>query len=99
MCTNNGCQFRSCSDSLSGSIFCKSIYDTSQSQITEHFKTSIESFPTSTFMSNNLSSEELFASTSANRYYDSDQSPSTNDTHQMSSNFVLSYKWNSMAIF
>lgn len=44
VCERNDCQFKHCSDSLFGFIFCTSISNTSQDQITEHFTTSQESF-------------------------------------------------------
>lgn len=92
MCRNSGCRFRRCSDSFRGSIFCKSISDTSQSQITEHLTTSQESFSASTLLSSHSISDELFVSTSTTGNYDTDQSPSTNDTQQLSSNLILSYR-------
>lgn len=39
MCTIQKCQFRGCSDSFNGSIFCKSIPDNSTVQITENLTT------------------------------------------------------------
>lgn len=39
MCTIQKCQFRGCSDSFHGSIFCKSIPDNSTVQITENLTT------------------------------------------------------------
>lgn len=92
MCENNDCQFRRCSDTLRGSIFCKSISDTSQRQITEIFTTSQESVSASTFLSNHSTSEKLFASTSTTGSYDRDQSSLTNYTERMSSNVALLYK-------
>lgn len=86
MCTNNECQFRRCSDPLRGSIFCRSL---SQSQRPEIFTTSQESFSSSTCMLNHLTSE-LFAANSTTGSCDKDQLPSTSNTLQMSSNFVLS---------
>lgn len=90
MCRNSDCRFRRCSDSFRGSIFCKSI--SSQSQITEHLTTSQESFSASTLLSSHSISEELFVSTSTTGNYDTDQSPSANDTQQLSSNLILSYR-------
>lgn len=92
MCTETDCWFRPCSDFLNSSIYCKSITDTSHSQITESIKTSQGEFSASTFMSNHFTSREVVVSNSTTEYYDSDQSPSTNDTQQMSSNFVPSNK-------
>lgn len=77
---------------LNSSIYCKSITDTSHSQITESIKTSQGEFSASTFMSNHFTSREVVVSNSTTEYYDSDQSPSTNYTQQMSSNFVPSNK-------
>lgn len=92
VCERNDCQFMHCSDSLFGSIFCKSISNTSQDQITEHFTTSQESFSASTLLSNHSTSDEFFVSTSTAGNYDTGQSQSTNDTQQMSSNLNLSYR-------
>lgn len=86
MCTNKDCQFRSCSDSIRGSIFCRSL---SQSQRPEIFTTSQGSFSSSTSMSNNFTSEELYAANSTTASFDKDQLPSTSNTLQMSSNSVL----------
>lgn len=83
MCTEKDCRFRRCSDLLNSSIYCNST-NNFQSHITGHLTTSA-----STFMSNHLTSEELFASTASTRYYATDPSPSTNYTQQMSSNFFM----------
>lgn len=71
MCVNQDCQFRRCSDSLSGSIFCKSISNTLQSQITE-----------------NGTTPHLFASSSTTGNYDKDSLALTNNTLQMSGNYM-----------
>lgn len=92
MCTEKNCRFMACSDFLDSSIYCKSISDTSHCQITEHLTTSQGGSSASTSMSNHLTSEEVFVSTSTTGYYDSHQSPSTDDKEQMSSNLVLSCK-------
>lgn len=80
------------SDFLDSSIYCKSISDNSHCQVMEHLTTSQGGFSASTSMSNQLTSEEVFVSTSTTGYYDSHQSPSTDDKEQMSSNLVLSCK-------
>lgn len=92
MCRNSGCRFRRCSDSFRGSIFCKSISDTSQSQITEYLTTSHGSFSASTLLSNHPTSEEPVVSTSTTKNYHTDQLASTNVTQQMPSNLILPYK-------
>lgn len=88
MCKENDCRFRPCSDFLDSSIYCKNMSDTSHCQIKEHLTSLQRGFSASTFMSNHLISEEMFVSTSTTGY-DSDQSPSTNDTQPMSSNFLF----------
>lgn len=92
MCERNNCEFIPCSNLLSGSIFCKSISVTSQSQITEHLTTLHGSFSASTLLSNHPTSEELVVSTSTTKNYHTDQLASTNDTQQMPSNLILPYK-------
>lgn len=62
MCTETDCRFRPCSDFLNSSIYCKSITDTSHSQITESIKTSQGEFSASTFMSNHFTSREVVVS-------------------------------------
>lgn len=92
MCTEKNCRFRPCSDFLDSSIYCKSITNNSYCQITEHLTTSQGGFSASTSMSNHLTSEEVFVSTSTTGYYDSHQSPSTYDRQLMSSNLVLAWE-------
>lgn len=85
MCTEKICRFRRCSDLLNSSIYCNST-NNFHSHITGHLTTSHGRFSASTFMSNHLTSEELFASTASTRYSATDPSPSTHYTQQMSSN-------------
>lgn len=85
MCTEKICRFRRCSDLLNSSIYCNST-NNCHSHITGHLTTSQGRFSASTFMSNHLTSEELFASTASTRYSATDPSPSTHYTQQMSSN-------------
>lgn len=87
MCGKNDCKFRRCSDKINSSIFCKNISDESKGETT-----SKETVSASTLMSIFSTSDEILALTSTAGYYDTDQLPSTNDTQQMSSNFILSYK-------
>lgn len=84
-CRKKVCSFKNCHDLLNSSIFC-------QTQVTANIITSQESFSTSTLMLIHSTSEEPFASTSTTGNYDTNQSPSSNDTQQMSSNFILSHK-------
>lgn len=92
MCGSNNCYFTDCSSSLNGPIFCKSISNTSQAQITEHLPTSHESFSTSTLLSTHSTAAKPFVSTSTATNYYTDQLPSTNDTQQIPSNSTLSYR-------
>lgn len=98
MCTEKNCHFRSCSDFLDSPIYCKSMSDISHCPITEDLTSLQGGFSASTFMSNHLTSE-VFFSTSTTGYYDSDQSSSTNGTQQMSSNFVLLYQRKIVVVF
>lgn len=86
MCTNKDCLFRRCSDLLNGSIYCQSIWDTSQGQITKHLTTSQGVFSASTFISNSSASQKLFVSTSTTGNNDKDLSV-TNE----SGNYILFY--------
>lgn len=87
MCERNDCQFKRCYDLSASSIFCKNISDEFQGQTTSR-----ETVTASTFMSHHSTSDEILALTSTAGSYDTDQLPSTNDTQQMSSNFILFYK-------
>lgn len=87
VCGKIECKFRRCSDMINSSIFCKNIPDESKGETT-----SKETVSASTLMSNHSTSGEILAFTSTAGYYDTDQLPSTNDTQQMSSSFILSYK-------
>lgn len=91
-CEKKDCFFRDCRDLLNSSIFC-------QSQVTANIITSQESFSASTLTSIHSTSDELFALSSTTEYYDSNQSPSSNDTQEMSSNFVLSNRLKSNCSF
>nr|XP_034321979.1 uncharacterized protein LOC109619625 isoform X2 [Crassostrea gigas] len=84
-CERNTCYYMGCSLSLNGSIFCKSNFNTSKTQITEPLTTSQESFSASTLLSTHSTAEELFISTSTAINHDTDQLPSTTDTQQMPS--------------
>lgn len=85
MCEINKCQFRNCYDEFSArSIFCNNKSDEFQG-----ITTSKEHVSASTFMSIHSTSEDVFVSTTTTRYYDTDQSPSTNYTERMSSNFIM----------
>lgn len=93
MCTEKDCSFRPCSDFLDSFIYCKNISYTSHCQITKHLTTLQGGFSASTFMSNHLTSQEASDSTSTTGYHDSNHFSPSNDTQQMSSNFVLSFNW------
>lgn len=93
-CTENDCDFKSCSESLVGPIFCKSMSDTSQSQISTIVTTSHESFSALTFMSNHSTTKQPLVLDSTTGHYDKDQSASSNDTLQILCNFILLCKWN-----
>lgn len=84
MCEMNKCQFRNCYEFSASSIFCNNKSDEFQG-----ITTSKEHVSASTFMSTHSTSEDVFVSTTTTRYYDTDQSPSTNYTERMSSNFIL----------
>lgn len=84
MCVMNKCQFRKCYELSASSIFCNNNSDGFQD-----ITTSKEPISASTFMSIHSTSEDVFVSTTTARYYDTDQSPLTNYTERMSSNFVL----------
>lgn len=90
MCVMNNCQFRKCSE-LSANIFCNNNTDEF-----EGITTSKEHLSASTCMSIHSTLQDVFVSTTTARYYDIDQSPSTNYTERMSSNFVLLCKWKKM---
>lgn len=99
MCRKNDCCFISCHYLLNSSIFCQNISDTSQHQVTANITMSNEYLTTSTLMSTHCTSDELFASTSSTGNYDTNQSPSSNDTQKMSSNFVLSHKLKHLLLY
>lgn len=85
LCEMNECQFRNCDDEFSASsIFCNNNSDEFQVKTT-----SKEPVSASTFMFIHSTSEDVFVATTTARYYDTDQSPSTNYKERMSSNFVL----------
>lgn len=86
MCRKNDCCFTSCHNLLNSSIFCQNVSDTSQRQVTANNTMSKECLTGSTSTSIISTSDELFASTSTTRNYDTNQLPSSNDTQQMSSN-------------
>lgn len=86
MCKKSNCFFQKCYYLLKGSIFCQSTSDTSQSQVTANITMSKNCLTGSTLTSIISTSDELFASTSTTRNYDTNQLPSSNDTQQMSSN-------------
>lgn len=88
----NKCQFRSCFDLLAShdsheflasSIFCNNNSDEFQVKTT-----SKEPVSASTFMSIHSTLQDVFVSTTSAIYSNTDQSPSTNSTQRMSSNFV-----------
>lgn len=84
----NKCQFRNCHEFLASSIFCNNNSDEFQVKTT-----SKEPVSASTFMSVHSTLQDVFVSTTSAIYYDTDQSPSTNSTQRMSSNFVPLCKW------
>lgn len=86
MCRKNDCCFISCHYLLNSSIFCRNISDTSQRQVIANSTMSKECLTGSTLTSIISTSDQLFASTSTTRNYDTNQLPSSNDTQQMSSN-------------
>lgn len=88
-CLENDCYFKYCSESLDGSIFCKSMSDTSQSQISTIVTTSHESFSALTCMSNHSTTKQPLVSDSTTGHYVKDQPASSNDTLQMLCNFIL----------
>lgn len=84
ICDMNECRFGTCYDISASSIFCNNVTDEFQG-----ITTSKEPVSASTFMSIHSTSDDVFVSTTTARYFDTDQSPSTNYTERMSSNFVL----------
>lgn len=94
VCTMNSCSFKGCSESLSGTIFCKSMPYTSQSQNTTTLSSLHQSGSAPIFMLNHSTTNQLLVSESTTGNYDKDQSTSTNYTLQMSSNFILPCKQN-----
>lgn len=99
MCRKKDCGFISCHYFLKSSIFCQNISDTSQHKVTANITMSNEYLTTSTLTSTHLTSDELFASTSSTGNYDTNQSPSSNDTQEMSSNFILSHKLKNLLLY
>lgn len=91
ICEMNKCQFRNCHEFLASSIFCNNNSDEFQVKTT-----SKEPVSASTFMSVHSTLQDVFVSTTSAIYYDTDQSPSTNSTQRMSSNFVPLCKWKKM---
>lgn len=80
----NECRFGTCLHFSASSIFCNNVTDEFQG-----ITTSKEPVSASTFMSIHSTSDDVFVSTTTARYFDTDQSLSTNYTERMSSNFVL----------
>lgn len=83
ICVMNKCQFIKCSELSANSIFCNKNTDEFQG-----ITTSKEHVSASTFMSIHSTLQDVFVSTTSAIYFDTDQSPSTNYTERMSSNFV-----------
>lgn len=97
MCEMNKCQFRSCFDLLashdSHEFLASSIFCNNNSDEFQGITTSKEPVSASTFMSIHSTLQDVFVSTTSAIYSNTDQSPSTNSTQRMSSNFVPLCKW------